>query len=130
MKVVQRSAVSRKTNCGSKVSVLSYFWNIAEDVVLEVWVGKLRGLRPKHLSLHVDGVRVDRSLMVPSVDAVCKDCMQHIEKMTGFKVVMRPKQHRTMFQAIKHRGASSQVECSPVLLRGELHSSFSQSSRI
>ena len=39
-------------------SALFSLWSAAEDFVLQAWVDYLTTLRPRHLSLHYDGVRI------------------------------------------------------------------------
>eukprot|EP00439_Symbiodinium_sp_Y106_P058600 s962_g8.t1 len=47
------------------VSVLTCFWNIAEDLSVESWIRKPELLQSKHMSLHFDGISVDRDITQP-----------------------------------------------------------------
>ena len=51
------------------VSVLTYFWNIVEDLVVESWIQQLMPLGSRHMSLHFDGIRVDHDVVQPDVQA-------------------------------------------------------------
>ncbi|CAE7506749.1 unnamed protein product [Symbiodinium sp. CCMP2592] len=77
------------------VSVLTYFWNIAEDLVLDSWLGKVQPLQSKHMSLHFDGIRVDRDIAQPDVKAFCKSCSDAIFEETGLDVHIRAKERYT-----------------------------------
>ena len=59
------------------MSVLTYFWNIAEDLAVESWMRKLEPLQNKHTSLHFDGVRVDRDIAQPDVEAFLHKLQRH-----------------------------------------------------
>ena len=95
----------RSTNVNKKnpdMSILSHLYLAAEDYILTAWVTFLETLKPAHLSLHFDGVRV--SLLGDySVTELCKACESHIQTATGFRVHIREKQHRTVLQAIEQR---------------------------
>ena len=52
-----------------EVSILTYFWNVAEDVILDAWLEKLEELQSEHLSLRFDGIRVDSKLASPYLPA-------------------------------------------------------------
>ena len=68
------------------VSILTYFWNLAEDAVLDAWILKARELESKHVSLHFDGIRLDREVAGPDVSSLCRTFEKGIEEETGFKV--------------------------------------------
>ena len=70
-----------------------YMWAAIEDAVLEHWCNLLLKKRPKHLSLHFDGVRVSTDIAT-DMDALILECEQHIREQTGFAVRIREKQHK------------------------------------
>eukprot|EP00435_Cladocopium_sp_Y103_P028911 s785_g7.t1 len=84
------------------MSILSHLYLAAEDCILTAWVTFLETLKPLHLSLHFDGVRVS----LPGdycVRDICKACESHIQTSTGFRVSIREKQHRTVLQSIEQK---------------------------
>jgi hypothetical protein len=95
-----RSANVNKKN--PDMSILSHLYLAAEDYILTACVTFLETVKPAHLSLHFDGVRV--SLVGDySVTEICKACESHIQAATGFRVHIREKQHRTVLQAIEQK---------------------------
>ena len=85
------------------VSVLTYFWNVAEDVVLEAWLGKVIPLGSKHLSLHFD------------VNSFCQSCTEAIYKATDLLVTIREKEHHSFSGFLKNITDSAAVECPEIL---------------
>ncbi|CAE7421452.1 unnamed protein product [Symbiodinium natans] len=93
------------------LSVLTYFWNIAEDMVLESWLRKANPLQSKHTSLHFDGIRLDRDVVLPDTHGFCDSCSAWIEKDTGFKVKIRAKEHLNFLQLLQKAIAPQEVAC-------------------
>ena len=93
------------------VSVLTYFWNIAEDLVLDSWLGKVKPLQSKHMSLHFDGIRVDRDIAQPDVKVFCKSCSDAIFEETGLDVQIRAKERYTFHALLTQVNDSKAVEC-------------------
>lgn len=79
------------------VSTLFFFWTAVEDYILQIWVEYLLQLRPQHLSLHYDGVRVDRETVRAHRD-LGKAAEEHIATKTGFRVNIAEKHHRTLLE--------------------------------
>ena len=100
----------------AEVSVLTYLWNVAEDTVIDAWLEKILPLSPEHVSLHFDGIRVDKQTVGSDVERFCQECAQHIEDRTGFKVSIRQKIHRGILAVIQERGERADVECPDSLL--------------
>ena len=50
-------------------STFTYMWTAVEDYLLEACIGYMAKLRPSHLSLHFDGLRVSKSV-APSAENV------------------------------------------------------------
>ena len=111
-------ALTQLVQCKDRpeVSILTYFWNVAEDVILDAWLEKLEELQSEHLSLHFDGIRVDSKLASPCPQDICDSCMRHIETKTKFKVTIRPKTHACFLTSLKTRD-DKQVADSPDALR-------------
>ena len=93
------------------VSVLTYFWNIAEDLVLDSWLGKVQPLQSKHMSLHFDGIRVDRDIAQPDVKAFCKSCSDAIFEEIDLDVQIRAKERYTFHALLTQVNDSKAVEC-------------------
>ena len=86
-------------------SVLSYLYCIAEDRILSAWSDFLMELKPTHLSLHYDGVRVSKP-RDKSVDSLCCHAQERIKRTTGFDVKIREKQHLTILQDLRLNASS------------------------
>ncbi|CAE7587277.1 unnamed protein product [Symbiodinium natans] len=99
------------------LSILTYFWNIAEDVVLDAWLAKARTLNSKHLSLHFDGLRIDRSVVLPDPETFCRDCEMLISKETDFKVRIRPKEHENFMSMLRRVENKEEVVFPEVLAK-------------
>lgn len=95
----------RSTDVNKKnpdMSIVSHLYLAAEDYILTAWSTFLETLKPTHLSLHFDGVRVSLPEGGPIPD-LCKKCESYIQDKTGFRVSIREKQHRTVFQSIEQK---------------------------
>ena len=73
-------------------------------------------LSPEHLSLHFDGVRVDKKILGADVNAFCESCSTRIKEKTGFQVSIRPKQHPDVFHMLDNIGEHTSVDCPAPLL--------------
>ena len=104
-----RSSEVNKKN--PDMSILSHLYLALEDYVLTAWVGYLETLKPVHLSLHFDGVRVS-AFEDLSVQDICKHSEDYIAQQTGFRVSIREKKHRTVIQSIKHMSAEQEPSMS------------------
>ncbi|CAE7209382.1 unnamed protein product, partial [Symbiodinium microadriaticum] len=93
------------------VSVLTYFWNIAEDLVLDAWLRKVKSLQSKHTSLHFDGIRVDKDIAQPDVEAFCTSCSDAILEETGLVVHIRAKERYTFHALLTQVSDSKAAEC-------------------
>ena len=97
------------------VSVLTYFWNIVEDLVVESWIQQLMPLGSRHMSLHFDGIRVDHDVVQPDVQAFCRSCASAIQEDTGFTAHIRPKERHSFRALLKQITNNKPVECPEVL---------------
>jgi hypothetical protein len=93
-----------------------YLWAAVEDYVLASWCEKIQMLRPKHLSLHFDGVRVNADI-VPDMDVFLRDCESHIQKNTGFNVSIRVKIHAHFLKLLSQTIGASAVTDLPAELQ-------------
>ena len=99
------------------LSILTYFWNIAEDVVMEAWLAKAATLGSQHTSLHFDGIRLDRQVAQPSVDEFCQSCARPIREKTGFSVQIRVKEHYNFKTLLGKLDSKETVACPEILLK-------------
>ena len=86
-------------------SVLSHLYYIAEDFILSSWSEFLLGLKPSHISLHYDGVRVSKPSDMSAED-LCRTSQEHIKAKTGFDVCVREKHHLTVLQHLRQIASS------------------------
>lgn len=78
------------------------------DWVLETWIEFLMSRKPKHLSLHFDGVRINDDLEgLSDKESLLRRCEEHIEKETGFKVSVAEKQHLNMLELISQSSSDT-----------------------
>ena len=99
------------------VSALFFLWSAAEDFVLQAWVEYLTTLRPRHLSLHYDGIRIDNLAVHGSFIA---DSQEYIQEKTGFRVCIVEKAHDLFVEAICKEAVTADVldGIPPDLLKG------------
>ncbi|CAE7313439.1 unnamed protein product, partial [Symbiodinium microadriaticum] len=95
------------------MSVLTYFWNIAEDLVIESWIRRMEPLQSKHMSLHFDGIRVDRDITQPDVEVFCASCSDAIFKDTGLSVRIRVKEHYTFYGLLQQASTMASLTEGP-----------------
>ena len=61
--------------------------------------------RPKkHISLHFDGVRVDKTVMGPDATGFCQECEKAIQESAGFHVQIKVKQRTDFLQSVLRGG--------------------------
>jgi hypothetical protein len=79
----------------AEASCFAYLWNAVEDHILSNWVAFILEKDVKHLSLHFDGVRVDKERCGgdSGVQQFLRACEDHIEKSTGYHVELAVKKH-------------------------------------
>ena len=68
-------------------TALHHLWTMVEDYVLEAWTTFAMARNPTHLSLHFDGIRIDRNTITDPA-AFADECSEHIHKTTGYKVTI------------------------------------------
>ena len=84
-------------------SVLSLLWQSVEDVVLCAWTEQLIDMKPKHLSLHFDGVRVSKNV-IANAESHIAACEKAIAEKASFKVKIVVKAHRTFRELVQEHG--------------------------
>ncbi|CAE7810987.1 unnamed protein product [Symbiodinium sp. CCMP2592] len=82
-------------------SCLFYLWSAVEDIVLDAWTNFVLRQKPKHISLHFDGIRVSRAVVGDDVEGFCRVCTAHIQEITGYKVEIRPKSNPDLLQDLR-----------------------------
>ena len=81
-------------------SAFHHLWTVVEDHVLEEWAKFAMTKTPNHLSLHFDGIRIDRA-SVPDPQVFVRECTEHIKQTTGFDVTIVEKTHGFFLQKAK-----------------------------
>ena len=84
-------------------SILSLMWQSVEDMILQVWAEYAITLKPKHVSLHFDGIRLSKDV-VDNVDSHIEQCQKIIMEKTGFAVKILRKTHCTVRELVAERG--------------------------
>lgn len=74
-------------------TTLHYFWTPVEDHILRSWCRFVKEKPTAHLSLHFDGIRVDKDRVAAAADFALESEL-YIERETGFKVKVVRKVHR------------------------------------
>ncbi|CAE7313385.1 unnamed protein product [Symbiodinium sp. CCMP2456] len=76
-------------------TILSLLWTSVEDRILQSWTDHILSHtnKPKHLSLHFDGVRISAEHVGDLQEEYIKECENAIQKRTGFTVKIVPKKH-------------------------------------
>ena len=78
--------MEKKSN--PEASTLFYLYAAVEDYVLDAWGQDLMRRRPKHVSLHFDGIRVGGLDPEVSAQVLCDEAASAILKTTGFTVTI------------------------------------------
>ena len=82
-------------------STMFFMWSAVEDAILSAWLDKVQQRHPRHISLHFDGVRVDRDAVGPEATAFCSECSDRIKTVTGFDVTICVKAHLDFLEGIR-----------------------------
>lgn len=87
--------------------------------MLDVWVKHLSKSKPRHISLHFNGIRIHKSAChqngnASASDAVdvagmCRQCEAAIMEETGYKVTIVEKKHYTLCELLD--GISDRSRC-------------------
>ncbi|CAE6926624.1 ABCB1 [Symbiodinium sp. CCMP2592] len=72
---------------------LFYLYAGVEDLILQVWERKALSMKPKHLSLHFDGMRLHGHKWDKTTEDLCKFFSEEIKAETGFQVNIVEKKH-------------------------------------
>ncbi|CAE7796366.1 unnamed protein product [Symbiodinium sp. CCMP2592] len=76
-----------------EASALFYLYAAVEDYILQAWEVAVMRLKPKHLSLHFDGLRCMGMETEMTTGQLCTHFAEHIKAATGFDVVIVEKEH-------------------------------------
>lgn len=104
-----------KTKLSPDNSTIAYLYQAVEDLVLTSWTNYLASLDLLHLSLHFDGCRIQGRQSL-DIEHICQESSRWIAQETGFRVVIRQKQHLLLKELVIARGeVCEQLEVSPAL---------------
>ena len=78
-----------------EASLLFYLYACIEDFIMSAWEAAAVSLKPKHLSLHFDGIRLMGHTTDMSLDELCTHFSHEIKVRTGFNVRIVVKTHRS-----------------------------------
>ena len=72
-------------------------------MILQVWAEHIIAMKPRHISLHFDGVRVSNEV-ASNVDSFIGQCQQVIKEKTAFNIKIALKTHGTIRELVEERG--------------------------
>ena len=114
------SLSDKKDKTFPTATVLSLMWTAVEDMILRSWTEHVLSgpSKPKHLSLHFDGLRVSTDYIGSEPEEYIKKCENVIHKTTGFDVKIVAKKHMSFMELVKEKGthANSLSNVPPQLL--------------
>ena len=84
-------------------SIMSLMWQSVEDMIVQAWAEHVIALKPKHISLHFDGIRVSKEV-ASNVESHIEECQEVIKEKTGFTVSIVRKTHGTFRELVAERG--------------------------
>ena len=94
-----------------EASTLAYLWQGVEDHVLEVMLQFVRGQMTEHVSMHFDGLRVDRGRVRleaedggDGVREMCARLQDHVLERTGYAVQIVSKEHLSFMELLRGVG--------------------------
>jgi hypothetical protein len=111
-------AEAAQTKGFAEASCFAYLWNAVEDYILSNWVDFIVKGDVKHLSLHFDGVRVDKERCGGDmgVEQFLRDCALHIQESTGYHVDLAVKRHVCFRTVLIDMGNGSNAGISELLI--------------
>ena len=101
-------------------SIMSLLWQSVENMILQAWAEHIVAMKPKHISLHFDGVRVSKEVAT-SVDSFIEQCQQVIKEKKSFDIKIAMKTHGTFMELVQERGtpcAASRTMPNQLLMLG------------
>ncbi|CAE7836607.1 unnamed protein product [Symbiodinium sp. CCMP2592] len=89
-------------------TIMSLMWHSVEDAILHAWTEHVLAgpTKPRHLSLHFDGIRVSSDFISDMEDYI-KGCQEAITKATSFNVTIVAKTHHCFSQLLQKRGTKA-----------------------
>lgn len=103
-------------------STLAYVWQGVEDHVLQSMVEYTLTKDTTHLSLHFDGLRIDRTRVRmeggvgDSESLMCNNLSEHVKLRTGYEVCIVAKQHHYVLESLRLQPVTRQVPDIPEVL--------------
>ena len=101
-------------------ATMSLMWTSVEDMILRSWTEHVLSgpLKPKHISMHFDGLRLSTGYIGSIPGDYIKECEKAIKENTGFDVKIVAKTHMSFLELVKERGthANSLTNVPPRLL--------------
>ncbi len=97
------AAISETDKQWAEASTFAVWWQRAEDYILRSWQMWVLQRPVKHLSLHFDGLRLDRARVQSShgsVEDFNLAAASQIAEDTGFRVAIAEKKHRTFLDLL------------------------------
>ena len=108
-----------KTKTFPAATIMSLMWHAIEDRILHVWSEHVLRGRPKHLSLHFDGLRVSRDV-IQNMDEYIRSCEEAISSKTRFSVKIVAKKHGNLIQLVQDEGTLvNKITTLPDLLKAQ-----------
>lgn len=100
-------SVAQRDDKWAEATTFALWWQRCEDYILKSWCSWMTERSvPSHLSLHFDGIRVDKPWVLKSFDNVgslCDAASENIERITGFRVSIVEKTHQSFFEMFSGR---------------------------
>ena len=93
-----------KSKTFPEATVFSLMWHAVEDRILQCWSEHVlqQDQKPLHVSLHFDGMRVSRNVIV-DIPQFCKSCEEAIEQKLSFKVKIVQKIGRDFLSGLREK---------------------------
>ena len=102
-----------------EASTVAHLWQGVEDHILEVMCEYACSAATRHVSLHFDGLRVDRARVAlepgdgTCIANTCAHLAARVKEQTGYSVVLVAKEHLTFVEALDAEPAPSREPAAP-----------------
>jgi len=100
------SAIAKSDKTWPEASMFAVWWQRAEDRILKSWQMWVLRSPVRHLSLHFDGIRLDKRRIAAAdgtIEEFNAEAARHIAKESGFQVAIEEKLHRSFMELITSR---------------------------